>query len=1018
MKLFKLLIFICAIVMHSLLIEDNVSAETDGIESNIFAVDGKNIYVPLPNGLSDVETGSEIEVFFDAGGVRIKVGIWQVLRVEAGNAYAEPVQADGDAEIDMIAVFLDSASESIAKLEITSDPSSATATQEEIQNSELTKETVETEVEEVRVEDQKKEQVTERLPIILPELSFENTVDLAQGDNQTSSCVVAGNLLGKSRERLIDGKLGEAKALLSAVDISNCVDLVDALIETQSKVALQIQFLDLEGQKSIAECSVANMRDIAGLIQSASVPDLQQLMIDLADKISNEKNFEELIEKIDNAMLSGQYQNASTLIDGVRSMLNSGAQTCLFGEQVIAQKSELLAKLSRATAMAEKAISTCRMDEIRNAVSAIRPVSAYSKLTAKLAGDLAERQQAVSQLAEFEKRYGDISKASDLPPVIAMLDGLKGKASSLPQTADCDRISRPYQELARSYQNQELMYRSSAELLKSCTRFGLETAYSGLVNLNENKSAAIIRMEEDVSFALAGWENLEQSRFRRTIKPRSIFDVFELAKLTEEGLSGPLAQLQMASAENGYCQNLVAGVEQEYLTLRSLVSIKPQYDRMKKKCTAQAVSELRVSIEALSPSNPDEREALDFVSTSLERIEKIKALRAGLVRSLENGSELTEIERKAEVIRQQLQAGSVDNIDCRGLTSDLEGVAEMAEKVGGLLAKGPDVLEYCGREEIYQFHTDTRGHLHPIIAQMHNEADRAVNLLEQFKDLPELVRKKDLSNFGKMLRKMSTTFTSANGICMSLGKTAGELSLKALSASNVVLQLEKGSHNCNLSTLDRFRVTLANKKLGEYFDLSGQAVRLKGITGDCRRRIIRQRAATCSKRHGINSLSTAALTSPLKCGCKNGYEMYLGSCKRPRERILEIVRKKCVQNYGSLTRAENVKSEFNYECKCTGSSVYWKNKCRILSGSELRTYANNSCDEQYGRLTIARNVKSANDFKCGCDLPNRWSSAQKCYRPSRQEMIRLGWEDCRRTYGNRLRNVIVQKNGQANCYLK
>lgn len=100
----KRILCIASVVVVLIFISFSTNAADQLVEGNITAINGDIIHVQLPDNAEMPQVGAAVEVYFDAGGVRVKVGTWRVETSEHGVLTAKADQIEGAAGVNMIAV--------------------------------------------------------------------------------------------------------------------------------------------------------------------------------------------------------------------------------------------------------------------------------------------------------------------------------------------------------------------------------------------------------------------------------------------------------------------------------------------------------------------------------------------------------------------------------------------------------------------------------------------------------------------------------------------------------------------------------------------------------------------------------------------------------------------------------------------------------------------------------------------------------------------------------------------------
>ncbi len=997
-----IVVIFCVVVLMTTGLAQEIS-----VESRVVAIEGDNIYVPLPENIDSVSTDTEVEVLFDAGGVRVSVGKWRVLHIEDRMAIAEPLEIEGSADVDMIALFHNAISDGRQEAEFSDNVDERKQGEPESGD--------ETEI----AKPATPEQALAKILDALPSVSFSESTELPQEIAGRAACISAQILIDDTRNRLVDGKLGEAQAILSAANISDCPELAPAYSETLSQIALQIQGIDLAGNRAITECSRVDMQAVGTLMERASVPDLQDSLIRINLNLERDQQIQDILSKADLLLTEGDLVASGSAYDVAGELLGQRRAQCPEENKRVEEGLKLAVSLSALVDTSQRALATCDENLLGEADSSIKLHLARSQAIRTLSASLADRISSIARAKELVERYSSVADIENAGMAIAEIEELLRRVANFEAQTGCDGVVLPVRDLAGKYHVQKNTADTLSGALLACEASELQAAIESTQSAVQGKSVTqdVAKLQRSVNGALLVRRAFDELSGAAPANASGISSAINHVVESGHVFSRHLATISEL-ADGGYCPDFRQKFESRANAFGNAQSLALAFDALRNSCTIESLNTFRDALDAAAPTGTIADDLISDTKKLLDYLVSVKGTEGKIREALGGNRDLNEIETLVAQAREENGRFPASGDICTGLASEIDSLNRQVSETRALLLEAPSVLDTCNPPVLDRFIEKSASHTYGPLVNLNKRAMTARKSLEAYMKLPDLIENGDLFTVSRMFREIASKFAGKNADCQSLRETAQELATPALAAASVLEVVEDAIEACQLSDLDEYAKVIGNDLVINNLSLEDENRKLKEAIQNCEQTIRDERTLQCRSRHGAHAMSNSVRSTEIECSCETGYRMSDGLCKLPLAILREGAKQVCVQRFGSLAIPVEIRSETEFKCRCTGGSVLWQGKCRTLSGRTLVEYADRVCKETRGALSKSMAVKSATNYKCRCELPNRWDQNNKCYRPSRQEMIRLGWEDCRRAHGSRLRHVIVQENGRADCYLK
>lgn len=837
--------------------------------------------------------------------------------------------------------------------------------------------------------------------------------------NEDPNCAINLKLIERVDSFISDRKLGDAEAVLQAVDPQACDVVSNRLADLLVDLALAKQKLRQDLRLAIVECRVA---DMAAIRKQAAQSGLV-LPLEETQRISNVTNGLQLVgEKM---KLARQQLNTGSLAAGDLALqealatLNDlrGESECADFRNELSTLKDSSASLRQLLDQGQDALAQCRSDAInrhKNTLLALdqRPneVSEQLALINQTLRHL-RRIQLASKLSQKRIQANNYRAAVQISgKALALLDG-----DTLNQ---CDGLrDQLAEEHDRKEQFSELLEQSS-QALATCSLAQLRTARVGLLRVDEQ---AMVERKAHVEQALglalamqAAERKIEARQFRQAQS--------ELETLTQTSKD--------RHAE--ICPNLDARIEtllSEQLDLNARLSMLLEAkDACHVDDIAQALQAADSDEEALAPARQELKQRIARIR-SFHQLNQVMPVRLRSLATLESFHDM---------LKQWEE--DPDGIDlaqqCPQLTTKRQQVINDSWELHTLLQQAEQQMSTsCMLAEMDLAAHRDRFHGMVLFETYYHRQSRLKAALEPVfgQQLETVLKGKD---FDAALKLISTALEAVDqkpgGYCASngqplrpeLAKLDGQLR-KVLKGQAQIQTLE-GS--CDMSAIaklkNQFRTFDNDRVFPVRFNVERE--RLANIETRCRaRKRTEQRIAmgkVCRNRLGRH-YRVIESGSNLRCGCLSPYVLNSArnACQKPRSLVVKEAHAACLKKYGGRATAFDIKPDGSSRCRCGDGYVLNSNQTRCYrpTGAALKRFADNGCVREYGKLSRSVQVVSATNYRCECRPGARWTKNQdRCYRPSQKQLRNEAIADCRKQYGKRFLHVSRRKNGQYLCHYK
>lgn len=837
--------------------------------------------------------------------------------------------------------------------------------------------------------------------------------------NEDPKCAVNLKLIEQVDGFILSGNLGDAEAVLQAVDPQTCDTVSNRLAESLVKLALAKQKLRQNIRLAIVECRIADLSEARKRAVQAGL----LLPIQDTQRISTVTNGLQLVvERLtfaQNQLKDGSLDSSDQAAREASAALNQlrGETECADIRNNLDSVQMNITSLRQLVSNGETVLSQCQSEEInrhRNVLLALdqRP-SEVSQQLSLINQNLRKLRRIglASKLAQKRGRANQYHAAAQI----------SGKALALLESDEmhqCDRLRDQVTEEHERNERYSKLLESSAQGLEACSLAGLRKARVGLLRVSEGAFAErLTHVERALELALAmqaAERKIDGQQFRQA--QSALEALSELAK----------------NRPSEICPNLDSRIESllsEQLDLNARLSVLLE---AKNACQVDEIEKALLAIDTDEDAVQTARQELKDRIAQIRSFNRLNQVMPVRLRSLAT------IESFREVLKQWQEEPNGAKLaqKCPQLTTERQRIIGESWELHALLQTADQQMsKSCILEEMDLAAHRDRFHGMVLFETYYHRQKRLKAALEPLFGLKlETVLKG--KNFDSALKLITNGLEAVDqkpgGYCASDSEPLRPALIKLEGQLRQVLlgqaQIRSLERTCNMSAIsklkNRFRKFDDDRVFPTRFDVERE--RLSNIETRCReRKRAEQRIAmgkVCRNRLGQH-YKIIESGSNLRCGCLAPYVLNnaRNACQKPRSLLVKEAHAACLKKYGGRATAFEVKSDGSSRCRCGSGYVLNSNQTRCYrpTGAALRKFADNGCVQQYGGLSRSVQVVSATNYRCECRPGARWTKKQdRCYRPSRKQLRNEAIASCRKEYGKRFLHVSRKKNGQYLCHFK
>lgn len=839
-----------------------------------------------------------------------------------------------------------------------------------------------------------------------------------QAKGQPDTCRQLEELVVSAERSLERMALGEAHATAEALDVNACPALAGRL----AKIKVALAQAERKVRQDVSLAILACDRDrVTAARQSLIATGMEiepQTSAAIAAVMHTVAKLDSLLETATTQVAEGDFDSAEATLGSAKETLAEASKVseCANLRQDVDDLGERLAEQRIKAAQADAVASSCDLAAISDLVEVLRSRKALSAAERALTDRLAKiethlkRVQLARKLAQRKQDIGD------LPAAAGLLDRAGDMIAQAPAADGCEqeraRITREAAAL------REVVEASAAanNALASCDLASLRQAKSALMRTPHPQFDPLsndIETATRLALALmAANRSLEQGQYERA----------------GEVLDRLIADL--GAADGRICPHAIERARQMQARLSTGARLLAAFDEARKSCNAAQIEEAR---QTPLPDDQAIRDKAGELAGLAAAITRHTETVANVVAALEAAADADAAAAALSPLEEDLPA-LPETPACAAVR---ESAADLKRKAHEIIAAARDTEEMlrsdCRRMDLKKIEQNLAPFGRYRAAERLIDAVRTLSAIKKRlgPDLEPAIYER---NFDLLIVHFDWAITKAETIpadfctdkSQSVKEQLADLRAKVAEARAIVEQVSQIGNSC-----DRDEIAAAVQGLKkatrvyffppDYFD--GELKQLNAYQSSCREKEWRQQIeaanARCRAQLGVYG-EAVERSGSFSCDCVTPYRLDPSrtSCLKPRSMVEREANASCQSNYGNMAYAVDIQDDGRHNCRCGNGYIALKGTkgCVKPTGRQLEKVTGDLCREAYGKLSISVEVKSVDDYKCQCRSGTRWNSAgTECYRPTRQELRNEAWASCRKAYGSRLINVVVNKDGSTSC---
>jgi hypothetical protein len=839
---------------------------------------------------------------------------------------------------------------------------------------------------------------------------------------QNAACQQLEALVVALEQSIAGSRLGEARATASVLDATMCPELVARLASAKVGLAQAEQKARQQVALAILACD------------SKSMVAARQSLVAAGLELSPEHSFAivaltQAIEKAQAGLDGAAARLAAGDASGADSALDD-AGAALAGvierSECTSIKTAISKHRAQAAAQRQKAneiddvARSCNLSAIAARLKALRAggtlsaaeLDAVDRLT-RLEAEL-KRAELARKLAARKQTAGDFAGAAGF---VERADGILAKA---PAPGACAEERARLASEAESLKSLAAVANSAHEALSSCDLAALRRAKAALLrNPHPHLDAERRQVETATGFALAlkaAERSMEQGQYDRA----------------SEALDKLLAEAGRGDAP--LCPAAIDGARQMQARLASGSQVLAALDAASQSCDP---GQIEAALRTKLPDDPAARkktgELTALVATLRQHASVIDTAKVAL-----EAAEDTEAATAALAQFDNALPALPDYPACAPLAEAAASLRQEATNMIAAVSKTETALNAaCKTEDVERIEPDLAGFSRYRAAGRLIEATRTLHGIKARID-PGLQKALDARDLDHAVNELEWALAEAAKVppdmCAGEAKTTLRQMLTSMrddvmAARSIIAAVPGLGQSCDMA-----EISASIRKLDEvvksytfpagYFE--GELRRLNDHIPVCEAREKNRRltieSARCKARLGeTGRVEEAGGTYTCYCAWPLRLSDAGTSCVKPRDLLEREANADCRSRLGSAGFAVDIASDGRHSCRCQSgyAVVEGRRGCVRPTGRDLEKVTGDWCRKTYGELSISVEVKSVDDYKCNCRSGTSWDASGKtCIRPSRKQLLEEARESCRKTYGNRLVKVTLNKDGTSICHYR